>query len=448
MPPTPLTHRPQTLKQAKKAYRKAGATVRLSESEKAVLERRAVLQARADRIKEREARRKANLKRKEERVQKEREARQRMGIPTPPAKEGIHVGPSQLDLSEFIYGGVKTMREGEVEDEEGKELVIQKDGDLMVQKQQECPMEPPRSRQPLQTLSGNARPKCVMPSQVANADPPKVRDFAVQENQTAPKRMPPAYGPVQAKSAHSVIQQKPMAVNKSFGGLPAKASDLQRPQALQVVLPSLHPCVQAIVTKSPIFKKPPLIPLLPKPEAISEDCFDDFFVSNTQIQRELSPPPTPTPQAAASKPPAADENNADLLAFLSTQDLDFSDDLTQLAPTARHAEPQDETELDSDFPDDELEDIALEFELEPPLKSSNAPTPDKQDPQPNLSTSNQTDSDKSGGSHYDSDDAETQASLQTASKDHEQEKKRQDAHRAAEWDAFDLSTQDLKDLES
>ena len=409
MPPTPLTHRPQTLRQAKKVYRKAGATVRLSESERAVLERRAVLQERADRIKEREARRKANLKRKEERLQREREARHRMGIPTPPAKEGIQVGPSQLHLSSFMYAGVKRKRDDGEEEEKEEKSGIQKEGEPVVQEQQTSPLEIPPSRQPLQLLSANATSWRLTPSQIAKLYPPKVRDFAVQENPASPKRAP----------------------------VPSKL----RPFELNATS--------------------------------EDDCFDDFFVSNTQIQRELSPPPTPpsrtmpndvciarlpTPSPPVFKPPASSEDTADLLALISTQDLDFTDEPTQRPPPSPHHSP----EPDSDFPDPELEDIVLEFSLESPLLSSNATTTSPEPPHPSpdrMTRSDDNDNDRdekdidgdNSPHDSDSDSAAEQAALQTVgSRDYEKEQRRQEAHfAAAEWeDAFGLSTQDLMELES
>ena len=404
MPPTPLTHRPQTLRQAKKAYRKAGATVRLSESERAVLERRAVLQERADRIKEREARRKANLKRKEERLQREREARHRMGIPTPPAKEGIQVGPSQLHLSSFMYAGVKRKRDdGEEEEEEKEEKSgIQKEGEPVVQEQQTSPLEIPPSRQPLQPLPANPTSWRLTPSQIAKLYPPKVRDFAVQENHASPKRPP--------------------------------------------------------------------VPRKLRPFELNATSEDDFFVSNTQIQRELSPPPTPpprtmpndvciarppTPSPPVFKPPASNEDTADLLALISTQDLDFTDEPTQRPPPSPHHSP----EPDSDFPDPELEDIVLEFSLESPFLSSNATTTSPEPPHPSpdrMTRSDDNDNDRDekdidgGDSPHDSDSAAEQAALPTGSRDHEKEQQRQEAQfAAAEWeDALGLSTQDLMELES
>ena len=150
-----------------------------------MLERRAVLQERADRIQEREARRKANLKRKEEKVQREREARHRMGIATPPAKEGIRNGPSQLHLSDFMYEeGAK--RKGVEDGMSGTGMGEQ----VVVQEQQTSPMDPGSSRQPLQPLSTNSHSSKPTPSQTAQANPPKVRDFAPQEKPASLRQTP------------------------------------------------------------------------------------------------------------------------------------------------------------------------------------------------------------------------------------------------------------------
>ena len=62
---TILIYRSRTLRQAKRAHRKSGGAGRLSESEKVAIERRAVLQERLDNFKEEEARRKANIKKRE-----------------------------------------------------------------------------------------------------------------------------------------------------------------------------------------------------------------------------------------------------------------------------------------------------------------------------------------------------------------------------------------------
>lgn len=498
MPPTPLTHRPQTLKQAKKAYRKAGATVRLSESEKAVLERRAVLQERADRIKEREARRKANLKRKEERLQKEREARHRMGIPTPPVKEGIQVGPSQLHLSDFIYAGAKRKRDDGEEDEEKSWL--QKEGDQMVQEQQMPPMEPPPSRQPLRPLSANANSQPLIPPQGLKAHSPKVRDFALHEKAVLPKRTPvpstiPPFQLIKGMREDEVPEplrsvllkaQRTPQIQKKMG-LPASLPQLRRPPGPKPASQQ-KPAEKTESRYTPMLKaaapnqtqKHTCIPPPAKPHSIPEDSFDDFFVSNTQIQRELSPPPTPstkttptvlptssahppTPSPLSNPPSTKDSETASLLAQISTQDLDFSDSLTQPHPSPSLNEEE------NDFPDPELEEIVLEYELDspPPIikTSTNAATPEHSHSHPPQNPpSDDPPPQKSGGEeHYYSsdygseniDDASLlQAGLHQVLKDSKEEKEKQcwEKERAAaavvECDAFELSTQDLAELET
>lgn len=107
MPQSETLHRPQTLKQAKKAFKKAGALPRFSDAEIRRLNRAAELQDRADREKEKERKRKANLKKREERLVKEREARKKAHLPD--VKQG-HVAPSQLQLA---FPGVAMNRMGE-----------------------------------------------------------------------------------------------------------------------------------------------------------------------------------------------------------------------------------------------------------------------------------------------------------------------------------------------
>ena len=495
MPPTPLTRRPQTLKQAKRAFRKSGGEVRLSESEKAAIERRVQLQERADRINEREARRKANIKKREEKRQREKEARHRMGISTPPSRQGIQVGPSQLHLSDFMCAGVKRKRENMMNGVE-KEAAIQKQEEPVAQEQQKPAMEPARSPQLLQTLPPNASSTCKMPPQIANANAnsPEVRDCAPQDNRTPPIRMPPARVPLQARSANPMLRQKSPADEKDVDRLRAKSSYPQNPQPLPMNLPPQPRPVQHTEMGSTKFKKPPLIrlqPKSPKPEAIPDDNLDDFFVSNTQIQRELSPTPTPPtkPQLHSiptirppilpplRPPPTANEDAAHLLSIISTQDLDFSFDLTQKPPPPAAApgisscssgssseegeEKEDEDEEDS-FPDTELESIVLEFSLESPIESSHpsSPTSTSQLHQPPHPNSHQPQSHSI--SHYSSSssNAPTPTYLYNmlTNLDEGMKKPRQDIQQLREtqkgqindWNTFELelSTQDLLELGS
>ena len=275
----PSYYRPTTLKQAKKDYKKSGASTRLSESELALIERRAVLQERADRIKEREGRRKANLKKKEEKTQRDREERQRKGLPPRPAKEGFHVGPSQLPLGNYAAFSEKG-------------------------KQEEKTTDVVRAWLGERTTGRGPNATSMAP--------------------------PPVRHPLQPKPANSAAQKPPAAASQ---------------------------------VKSHLFP---------------DDYLEDFFVSNSQIERELSPAPAapvlclnvplqmPTPPSPSPPVAATNTDTADLLAQISTQDLDFTDQLTQLEPQVS----TEECDFDDDLTEEDLGDIVLEYELEPANDSS------------------------------------------------------------------------------
>ena len=103
MAESPLRRRPQTSKQAKRAYQKSSGVRQLSERELRQIERAAELQERAARIRDREARRKLNLQKREEKLQKEREARTKAGITEQPFGPLGKVGASQCRLGSQWY---------------------------------------------------------------------------------------------------------------------------------------------------------------------------------------------------------------------------------------------------------------------------------------------------------------------------------------------------------
>lgn len=108
MPPQAVSLRPQTTRQARRAYQKAGGVPRLSAVELRRLERSAELQERAARIKAHNDRARENKRKKAEKLEKEREARKRMGIPEPTK---FKVGSGQLSLGAFVGAGNKRKRE-------------------------------------------------------------------------------------------------------------------------------------------------------------------------------------------------------------------------------------------------------------------------------------------------------------------------------------------------
>lgn len=424
--------RPQTLKQAKKAYRKSGATVRLSESELAVIERRAVLQERADRIKEREARRKANLKRRDEKIQREREARQRMGIQSP-VKGSIHVGPSQLHLGDFMAMGIK----GKTEDTPPGDTKVERESILDMESNgcQELTSAPSSLRKPLQAVSANSKAKLEPLAKNEGSKVPEEEHKGSQNCRPVPMALQRS---LHTRPTTAISQQKPPTKPDDPTITIVEEKMLDEFRVVPMGPPPLPISNRAKATYNTAQQKPPLFAPQGKPPDTVHDCWDDFFVSNTQIVRELSPQITkfmPTTLSTIQPPsnppitlpkPSNDDASA-LLNFLSTQDLDISDILTQAIPQPPPPPPEEEdtstliaqistqdldfsdeltqartgsSDFDDDLTEEDLEDLALEVEME----------------------------------------------LQSTRESNESQ--RQEVQLAAEEDGFELSTQDLRELES
>ncbi|KAL9121709.1 MAG: hypothetical protein Q9187_001733 [Circinaria calcarea] len=96
--PVPIPQKPQTLRQAKKAYQKASGP-RISDAERRRLQRAEQLRERADRIKEKDRQRRINRKKKEEREQKDRDTRRRMGLE---AEAEDKLSPRQVRIGVFF----------------------------------------------------------------------------------------------------------------------------------------------------------------------------------------------------------------------------------------------------------------------------------------------------------------------------------------------------------
>lgn len=489
----PPIHRPQTLKQAKKAYRKSGATVRLSESELAIIERRGVLQERADRIKEREARRKANIKRKEERNQREREARARMGIEEP-VKEGIaHVGPSQLSLGGFLGNGTKRKRDeaGDKENDGRTATTGATRAERDFWRDQEGKICHPPSiiktpwRNPLKVIPANSTARKTPPESsfatdnpsATKSDPnttsppspnnnlleakaPNVRVQTATPPEIAKRAGAPTSNAASAKSPHfQATAMVPPPLRAPIQNLPPNSMPQPKPphrikdsQALVKEEPRMERCHSTLMAPRPsrivllsrlgdsnIQQRSPITALQEKPPDTFDECWEEFFVSGTQIARELSPPtrktisdvppteytvpypsnappiatknqiacpnirtmpklpppPRPPSQVHTDRLTAPKDDTTDLLNLISTQDLDFSGDLTQAAPHVPHenadtllaqistqdldfsleltqAAPKARSfssEFDEDLTEEDLEDVALEIEREATAKS-------------------------------------------------------------------------------
>lgn len=214
--------RPQTLRQAKRAFRKSSAKPKLSAQELAYAERRTVLQERADKIREKEARKKVNAKKREEKKEKDRETCLRMGR-EPPREGGVMITSSQPDLSRFLPASELKYTKSTVSKAIPKspETPIPSDQNKAEQPSEltspctvvgpPCDQElmPPPQRSPLRTISENTYRKPIFPASAAKAQAKvqdELADIFVSNTQIERELSPPR--PSQ-DSVHPVISEKP-----------------------------------------------------------------------------------------------------------------------------------------------------------------------------------------------------------------------------------------------
>ncbi|KAL8947088.1 MAG: hypothetical protein Q9222_006595 [Ikaeria aurantiellina] len=299
MPERTVSHRPQTLRQAKKAYQKAGGSPRLSAVEQRRLERSAELQERAARIKAHNLRAKENKRKREERLEKAKEARKRMGQPEP-AKN--YIGPSQLSLGSFMG-----IRKG-------------------IKHEKSCP--PPE-------VTKDTKP--IKATEVGSIYPGSLK----------------AESPVKSES---IVLKPDPSPTRPLSKLLLPCSPLTPTTAGTLKKKSVPSTSLMLPPKLPI--KRPVSNSKPKPTVRSSKSesnnpfgmdWETFFESNTQVEREISDhgakPPIPlTDQGSAVRNASCPPPNIqiDLFAGISTQDLQYS-------PSSSPLEVGNNADTDAEF---------------------------------------------------------------------------------------------------
>jgi hypothetical protein len=300
----PTNVRPQTTAQARQAFTSHGP--RISTQQCRQLTRGAELYERSEKIKEAERRRKLNAKRKSDKEDREREARRRMGIPSPRA--GPKVAASQGLLVDFVRVVARCGKEGHLipdvgdgyEGIDGADFgddVLDDDSLLDAVEQKSIPASPDHT------------------------------------TQTKPDDMP----------AQQVPKYPATKASTSFTGSTdfVLAREITWTQDIDA----------ARSFDSELIRSPTLTPEPQLPVSIVQDCWEDMLCSNTQIEREMAITPRKSVKSmskndvALQVTPPADVRttiSADVfLAMLSTQDLTFSSpelDHCSLSPRSEHSQ--------------------------------------------------------------------------------------------------------------
>ena len=354
------------------------------------------------------------------------------------------MGPSQLHLGEFMHLGVKRKREEPHCGNIKLECTV-----AISWKECQAPVITPRpTHKPLQVITTN-----VTTQQRNDA---KLEELTTQGQSRCTKNiitMEPRPSPPSQVSPTALAAQR-----KCLAKIGDSKLDHIECETAPMGPPPLPGRLQPKPSATTAQPKPPRTALTYKPPDPVDDCWDDFFVSNTQIVRELSPPALKTTLttlhaiSTPSKPPIAPpispkDDTTNLLAFLSTQDLDVSDILTQALPQAplpRPSPPQQPSPENTDLLAQILNQDLDYLDYPNELKLTQTP----QIPHPQTPSSDFTDD--LTVSDLEDFALEIETSLQSPREPHELQQCQEAAQLAAEaYDiGFEFSTQDLRELAS
>ncbi|KAK8215840.1 hypothetical protein IWZ01DRAFT_180024 [Phyllosticta capitalensis] len=329
-------HTKQTLKQAKASYKKHGP--RISDKEQRQLQRGMELDRRAEEYKERERRRKEAMKKRKEREEKEKEIRSRMGVGLATQLAGFNHTQKQLKgaMESFLGLGKKqsvgndsAAAEAAIADARKHDSLIDADDDFWISSPLDTSVHSqesgdgggeacagPKSPVPAPPSPGNVPGNLVhhQPTRPGEASTTKQNvKYAEQQGAQSPstshghqdltREDAPGAKSSQSDMWDDLLDDATMLsalkgktptsqAARQFSQVPtpkllepASPCERMRYQSEPVDLPSKR--LEHFEEKFPSFTQPvdedPLA-------AVSFGSFDDLFPSNSQIERELTPP--------------------------------------------------------------------------------------------------------------------------------------------------------------
>ncbi|KAF2095381.1 hypothetical protein NA57DRAFT_59398 [Rhizodiscina lignyota] len=291
--------RAQTLKQAKKAYKRAPTTPTISGAERKRLEREIILDQRAERIKEAEERKRQTLKRKAKKEEQDREARKRAGVGLATQLAGYSHTQKRMKrgMENFLKAGKleKDKQEdvGKVveEDEEyGGWDADFIDDDTLVEEELGVKVKSPENKPQDVIRSSQSFGENIDDESFVEAEESVIQDSHQGSTNTL---------------SEDLVRRTSLVESQSTTNAPRRDSTF----AVRNVTPAKR--------KSPSNKELSSLPASPtKPQPPELDAWADFIASNTQIATELTPP-----KIVSSKSLMYPESFS-----ISTQDLHFSDD--------------------------------------------------------------------------------------------------------------------------
>ena len=323
--PESVSYKPQTLRQAKKAYRVA-PIARASDSELRKLKRASELQERAEQIKEKEKRKQLNKKKRAEKEQKEKDAKKKMGRD----EEEEKISPRQVRIGIFLG---KRKRD----DDDVGANTCSRERTVTVDSAEKEEQKP--KRRPLQEIDENTVSRTIVNLEA------KEREGNITPH---PKSMIEQLG----EDDWSFFLDSNTQIEREISTLNREAPCTSNPSLRKVPLISRN-----ILHKEHKPPKPPVSPSIRDLKPLSISTHKTHHTLNPPTKTATSSPRMILPQEEYKprKPtiPALIqvfkplEETFDVLDFplISTQDLDFADD-----DDARMQAPKSPTKPISDFP--------------------------------------------------------------------------------------------------
>ncbi|KAL8903393.1 MAG: hypothetical protein Q9171_007422 [Xanthocarpia ochracea] len=328
-PQRAVSYRPQTSRQARRAYQRAGATPRITPAEQRRLDRAAELQERAARIRLHNVRARENKRKKAEKEEKDREIRKRMGIQEP-AK--FKIGPSQSSLGSFVDVGPKHKQPGSLETEiaECSSPCTPTKNTKVEDISMDCPS--------LSKLSENR--DCTKTDATVVPSKPPERCCTSQQT-VGPHDSPPS----------QKVQSTTMVLSPTL--MPPPPPRLSSKTSASKPVPTICPHLSEPIAAAAV--------------AAPNLDWDTFLDSNTQVEREISGCPEDAPMHAVHEQATSATTilhsvtpPVDLLAGISTQDLQYCS-----SPLPSQSESSDkDAEFLGGIEDEDLSDVNVAALLE------------------------------------------------------------------------------------
>ncbi|KAL8670178.1 MAG: hypothetical protein Q9168_005275 [Polycauliona sp. 1 TL-2023] len=335
-PRSSISHPPQTSRQAKRAYQKAGGTPRISAAEQRRIDRAVELEDRAARIRLHNVRARENKRKKAEKEEKDKELRKKTGKPEP---SKFRVGSSQLSLGSFVAVGSK-----------------------------------PKSSEPVQHQLAECSPLCTPTERTKTEDISlDCPDMPEMSNPPNPVKIETTAVPSKpfescCNSPHTVTPQD---------GIPRQKVGNTTKVPLTTLMPPPPPRMSSKtkVIKPATTPRRALFKPFVAPAAMDSD-WDMFLDSNTQVEREISYQPAKPPTRPANQQPTSATTvspfvpTVDLLAGISTQDLQYCS-----SPVTPKSNSDEEAEFLGGIEDEDLSDLNVAAFLDFPEEARAAVTP-------------------------------------------------------------------------